>query len=135
MRLAFRLLDGGELTDAQKSAARELAEKLGFEKAAFSPRQLDGIYRDPSPLAAKLPGLPGVKIWSETPMKRVYPDMTIPEKSADGVTLHSAANERESVQLVFKPEQDALLEKVAFSDLTAPDGKKIPADHCYTLSG
>ncbi|MBE6365108.1 MAG: DUF4091 domain-containing protein [Lentisphaerae bacterium] len=131
VRLAFLLLDGAELTEAHKQAARELAEKVDFQPARFTPAMLDGEYRIPSTLAAQLPALPGIRFWSEIPAKRVYPAMNVPERRAAGITLTGAANERESIQLIFNPESECYLESIVFSDLTSADGKVIKAENFY----
>lgn len=131
IRLYFQLLDGGVLSDAHKAAAQALAKKMKVEPPKYSPAVLDEEYREPSKFAALLGNINGVKVWSESPLKRVYPDMQLPTVKADGIKLTGAANERESIQLVFNPENNAVLEKVVFSDLVAADGKTIPAANFY----
>ncbi|MBR7120919.1 MAG: hypothetical protein IKC94_01605 [Lentisphaeria bacterium] len=131
VRLAFLLLDGAELTAAQQQSARDLADKLEFKPAQFTPAMLDNEYREASALAAQLPSLPGVRLWSEIPAKRVYPAMNVPQKRAGKITLTGAANERESIQLVFNAESECYLENIVFSDLTSADGKVIKAENFY----
>ncbi|MBE6375947.1 MAG: DUF4091 domain-containing protein [Lentisphaerae bacterium] len=131
IRLYFQLLDGGSLTEDQQFKARELAEKMQVKPCGYPPSLLDGEYRKPSAFAALLNSVDGVKIWSESPLKRVYPAMDVPEKKASAVKLISAANERESIQLVFNPGENRSLEKVVFSDLVSAEGKKIAADNFY----
>ncbi len=131
MRFFFQLLDGAELTDAHKEAARLLAKKMKVEPAKFSAAALDNVYRYPSKLAALLPSVPGVKVWSEITTKRVYPAMELPTKSAAAINLSAAANERESTQIVFNPEKAAKLEKVSFTDLVSDSGAKIAGNNFY----
>ena len=131
MRLAFALLDGGKLSDLHKKAAKELAVKLNFAKPEYTPADLADVYEKPSPLAASFAGIPGVAVWQESPMKRVYPAMNTPRRKAEKIALSSAANERESIQIILKPQSKAVLEKVEFSDLTAAGDRKIAAKNFY----
>ena len=64
-------------------------------------------------------------------MKRVYPAMDVPEKRSAGIALSCAGNERESIQIVLRPETLKVLEKLEFTDLTGPGGKKIAAANFY----
>ena len=126
----FRLLDGGELNEAQKAEARKLAERFQLKRARFSRADLAEEYEKPSALAGKFAGVPGISLWGESPMKRVYPHTLVPGKTLDAIRLESAANEWESFQLVLKPEREGILEKIEFSDLRASDGRSIPAAQC-----
>ena len=127
VRMWFKLVDGGEFSDAQAEAARALAAAVGTRDAAFSAKALDGEYAEPSGLAARLPSAGGVSLWTETPMKRVYPGMRAPSAATEAVKLEAAANERESFQLVLNPRSPARLESVAFSDFVSADGAAIAA--------
>jgi len=127
VRMWFKLVDGGEFSDAQAEAARALATAVGAREAAFSPAALDGEYAEPSGLAARLPSVEGLSLWTETPMKRVYPGTRVPSAAASAVRLESAANERESFQLVLSPKSPARLESVTFSDFVSGPGAAIPA--------
>lgn len=123
----FQLLDGGSLTEQQKTAARQLAERFQLAPAQFSGSLPAPEYRAPSGLAGKLGGIPGVGLWHESPMKRVYPGTESPDRTVSAVKLESAANERESFQLVLNPESPAVLEKVILPELTSSGKHKIPA--------
>lgn len=131
VRFYFKALDGAALTVAHTQAARDLAKKMKVEPAKFSASVLDHIYRYPSKLAAQLPAVNGVNIWSEITTKRIYPDMEMPKAKAAALKLISAANERESIQVAFNPASDAKLEKVVFSDLVSENGDKIAAKNFY----
>ena len=118
VRMWFKLIDGGAFSDAQAEAVRALAAAVGAKDAAFSAKALDGEYAEPSGLAARLPGTDSLSLWTETPMKRVYPGMRAPSATASAVKIESAANERESFQLVLNPQ---------FSDFVSADGAVIAA--------
>lgn len=125
----FQLLDDGSLTEQQKTAARQLAERFHLVPAQFSRSLLAPEYQYPSGLAGKLHGIPGVGLWHESPMKRVYPGTESPDRTVSAVKLESAANERESFQLVLNPESPAVLEKVILPELTSSGKHKIPAEN------
>ena len=131
VRFYFKMLDGAELSDAHKQAARDLAKKMKVEPAKFDASLLDNIYRYPSTLAAKLPAIAGVNIWSEITTKRIYPAMEMPKAQSAALKLASAANERESIQIAFNPASDAKLEKLTFTDLVSDKGDKIAAKNFY----
>ncbi len=120
----FQLLDGGEFSDAQKAAVAKLAERFKVTPPKFSGDTLKAEFKTPSALAGKIKGAD--KIWYESTLKRVYPEMDAPSKVIDAVPVEAAANERESFQLVFAPGA-GILNKVSFSDLTDGKGHKIPA--------
>ena len=128
-RMWFKLVDGGEFSEAQAEAARALASAVGARDAAFLPEALDGVYAEPSRLAASLPSPKGVSLWTETPMKRVYPGTRQPYARADAVKLEMAANERETFQLVVRPQSPVRLESVEFSDFTSDSGARIAASN------
>lgn len=127
VRMWFKLVDGGAFSAAQAEAVRALAAAVGVRDAAFSPAALDGEYAEPSGLAARLPSADGISVWTETPMKRVYPGTRAPAVAAAAVKLESAANERESFQLVLNPQSPARLKSVTFSDFVSADGSAIAA--------
>ena len=127
VRMWFKLVDGGEFSDDPAKAVRALSAAVGARDAAFSAKALDGEYAEPSGLAARLPSRDGLLLWTETPMKRVYPGTRAPSAVASAVKLESAANERESFQLVLNPRASARLESVAFSDFVSADGAVIAA--------
>ena len=131
VRMWFKLVDGGEFSDAQADAVRALAAAVGVRDAAFSAKVLDGEYAEPSGLAARLPSVDGLSLWTETPMKRVYPGTRAPSAVASAVKLEMAANERESFQLVLNPRSAARLESVAFSDFVSTDGAVIAATNAH----
>ena len=126
-RVWFKLIDGGEFSPAQAQAVRTLADAVGVRDVAFSSSCLDGEYAQPSALAARLPSAKGIALWTETPMKRVYPGTHVPAASVSAVKLEMAANERESFQLVLNPQSTAKLESIAFSDLVSDSGTVISA--------
>ena len=130
VRMWFKLLDGGTFGGAQAEAARTLAAAVGAQDAGWTAQVFDGTYRLPSSLAARLKGPADVSLWTETPMKRVYPDTVAPTLAADAVKLESAINERESFQLVLRPAKTLSLDSVSFSDLVSADGAKIAAANC-----
>ena len=127
VRMWFKLVDGGAFSDVQAKAVRALAAAVGARDAAFSPTVLDGEYAEPSGLAASLPSVDGLSLWTETSMKRVYPGTRPPSAAATSVRLESAANERESFQLVLNPRLPMRLESVAFSDFVSTDGAVVAA--------
>ena len=131
VKVYFKMLDGGTLTAEHQAAARDLAKKMKVEEAKYSPKLLDDTYRTASAKAAMLNGLPGVNVWSEIPLKRVYPAMQMPANKPEKVTLTSAANEWESIQIVLNPEKDVQLQGIKFSDLTADNGTRIKAEKFY----
>ena len=127
VRMWFKLIDGGAFSEVQAEAVRTLAAAVGAKDAAFSAKALDGEYAEPSGLAARLPGAEGLSLWTETPMKRVYPGTHAPSATASAVKIESAANERESFQLVLNPQSAARLKSVTFSDFVSADGAVIAA--------
>ena len=126
-RMWFKLVDGGAFSEAQAEAVRALSAKVGARDAAFAPKDLDGEYAEPSALAARLPSAEGLSLWTETPMKRVYPGTRAPSVAASAVKLEMASNERESFQLVLNPKTPARLESVEFSDFASDSGHVIAA--------
>ncbi|MBE6359692.1 MAG: DUF4091 domain-containing protein [Lentisphaerae bacterium] len=126
-KFAFKILDGGSFSSSQKEQVKILAGKLNFLPAQYTPGLLDSEYRYPSALAAQLPGVGDVKIWSEIPLKRVYPAMESPKCKANSLYLTAAANERESIQVVLNSPAENKLEKIVFSDLVSSNGSVIPA--------
>ena len=129
VRMWFKLVEGGAFSEAQAEAVRTLAAAVGVREAAFSAKALDGEYAQPSGLAARLPGTDSLSLWTETPMKRVYPGTHAPSATASTVKIESAANERESFQLVLNPQASARLEDVTFSDFVSDAGAAIPANN------
>ena len=127
VRMWFKLLDGGSFSDAQAAAARKLAAAVGARDAAFGPEAFDDVFVRPSTLAAAMAAPDGISLWTETPMKRVYPNTQTPTARAASVKLESAANERESFQLVLRSEKDMRLESVRASDLVSAEGNVIAA--------
>lgn len=128
VRMWFKLVDGGAFSPAQAEAARSLAASVGAKDAVFSAKDLDGEYAEPSALAARLPAAEGISLWTETPMKRVYPGMRAPVAEAAAVRLDMAANERESFQLVLNPRSETRIEAVEFSYFVSESGARIPAE-------
>ena len=129
VRMWLKLVDGGEFSPSQAEAARSLAKAVGARDAAFSTTDLVRECAGPSALATLLPGPVGVRLWTETPMKRVYPGTLAPSTSSPSVKLEMAANERESFQLVLNPQASARLEAVTFSDFVSDAGAAIPANN------
>ncbi len=127
VRMWFKLVEGGAFSEAQADAVRALAAAVGVREAAFSAKALDGEYAQPSGLAARLPGTDSLSLWTETPMKRVYPGTHAPSAAASAVKLESAANERESFQLVLNPQSAMRLKSVTFSDFVSAEGVVIAA--------
>ena len=127
VRLWFKLLDGDSRTPEQVAAARTLAAAVGATNAAFDRTAFADLYSRPSALAAALSAPEGVSLWTETPMQRVYPNTAAPSAKASAVKLESAANERESFQLVLRPERTVTLDGVVFSDLVSDAGGRIAA--------
>ena len=127
VRMWFKLVDGGEFSAKQAESVRSLSAAVGARDAGFSAKDLDAEYAEPSALAARLPSANGIALWTETPMKRVYPGTRAPSAEASGVKMEMAANERESFQLVLNPQSSARIERVRLSDLVSASGAAIPA--------
>ena len=68
---------------------------------------------------------PGVALWWEGPLRKVFPDETPPAKTGRGVQIAAAGDECEAVQVCLRPEQPLTNTTVAFADLTGPS--RIPA--------
>ena len=131
VRMWFKLVDGGAFSESQAEAVRALSVAVGARDAVFAPKDLDGEYAEPSGLAARLPSVDGLSLWTETPMKRVYPGTRAPSASSPSVRLESAANERESFQLVLNPKSAMRLESVTFSDFVSANGLSVAATNAH----
>jgi len=99
-----------------------------------------------APLSARrLPGPPGVALWSELPSRKVFREdpvaPSLPE--GKGLEIRAARNEYEAVQLVIAPSADVERARLEFSDLKGPgviDVKNIRARpvgyvNCREFSG
>jgi hypothetical protein len=115
----YQLLDGSSLNNAQKAAVKKLATRFKLTSHQYSANTLAKEYMEPSCLAGKLKSIPGIALWQESPMKRIYPNMQVPKKALDIVNLTCAGNERESFQIAIKPKQNAQLTKIIISNLHA----------------
>lgn len=125
----FQLLDGAELSDAHKQAARELAEHFKLENARYDLSDIECEFKQPSALAGVLPGLPGIACWSESTLKRIYPNTVLPMAKHNALELECAAGEYESIQLAMLPEQAAELRSVILSPLSDERGNIISIEH------
>lgn len=119
--LIFLLQDGAEPNPANQKAAVDLAEKFNFlpdsDTLKFS--QTREFRTKSSQLARLLSGNKDCKLWYESPLKKVFPSMNEPASQGDAIDIFSAKNEKESFQVVIKPEKDISLEKVTFSDFVS----------------
>ncbi len=67
-----------------------------------------------------LPGpSPGVSLWTEGPLRKVYPDEIAPEREVDGLELAAAGGEYETAQVCLRADRD--LRGLSFS-FSAPAG-------------
>jgi len=63
---------------------------------------------------------PGVALWWEGPLRKVYPFETEPESAGEPIRLFAAGDEGETVQVCLRPERDVPNVSVAFSEATGP---------------
>lgn len=75
---------------------------------------------------ARLPGEPpGVAIWSEGPLRKVYPGDTPTAQVGKELRLDAAGDERQVIQLCLRPEHELADVRVNFTELQGPG--KLPA--------
>ena len=115
--LLFLLQEGAAPNKVNQNEAVELAEKFKFlpdsETTKFARSK---AYRTQvSALARTLKSNGSYDLWYESSLKKVFPAMTKPGAKAKTVEVFSAKNEKESFQLVVKPESDIVLEKISVS--------------------
>lgn len=115
----YQLLDGSSLTNTQKASVKKLAARFKLTSHKYSAKTLAKEYMEPSVLAGQLKSVPGIDLWQESPMKRIYPNMQVPKKALDVVNLTCAGNERESFQIAIKPKQNTQLTKIIISNLVS----------------
>ena len=121
----YQLLDGSLLDNKQKEAVKKLADRFKLTSHKYSKNTLAKEYMEPSVLAGRLKSIPGVELWQESTMKRIYPNMQVPKKSLPVVSVTCAGNERESFQIAIKAKATTKLTKIAISDLSSANNKKI----------
>ena len=123
--LLFFLQDGAKPNAANQKDACKLAEKFNFlptpESLKFPLTTLRQTKT--SPLARLIRADGTCEIWYESPLKKVYPEMSKPLTKSQKIKIFSARNEKESFQLVIKPKTDIRLSKVIISDFK--DGEKL----------
>ena len=68
---------------------------------------------------------PGVAMWWEGPLRKVFPSEAPPARPSPGIQLAAAGDECEAVQVCLRPEREVTHTTVAFTDLSGP--ARIPA--------
>ena len=123
--LLFFIQDGVDASLAKQQEAYKLARDFEFlpkpESLKFNNARAE--YEKASPLARLISKDKTLQIWSESSLKKVFPQMSAPKSFDKNVKIFCAKNESESFQLVISPQTDLKLIKVSISDLR--DGKKI----------
>jgi hypothetical protein len=59
-------------------------------------------------------------VWSESTLKKIYPDSKPPQKSLAEISLSAAAGEYEATQIVVQPRREIKALQVRFSDFQGP---------------
>lgn len=68
---------------------------------------------------------PGVMLWSEGPLRKVYPDDAPPKQKGQQLQMSAAGDEYDTLQLCLRADKELKNVSVSFSDLQGPG--KLPA--------
>jgi hypothetical protein len=74
-----------------------------------------------------------VRLWWASSGWKIGRDRSLPKESSQAVLLRCAGNEAEAVQLVIRPIRDMANLTVELTDLSGPEGAKIPAQQVDLL--